>query len=442
MNKARVLGKSSTHNSNSRCSLTSIFCLLNSETLYRESETLVFQKLVFKKLACKKLIASSVLILGALPSIAQQSAFVRREQDTVASRLSLLQDRGPSAPTWHMDNFAGRFRLFSQPNLNTPGAEWLTVTPSGFFGIGTSAPLGNFHIAADNVSAQDRPVQFVISGRTNPNLKLHLGVRTELSPPVAQISFVEEGVAWRNIALGGNGGNVGIGTLTPRERLDVNGNVRAFGAVFANAGVFDVGLRMEQERDRPRARADWDRDGDANRDRGYRDEDVILGLGRYHTRVFRVDDQGSVFAAKGFFTGGVDYAESVAVTGERAGYQPGDVMAIDEKAADGFALTRTAYSTLVAGVYSTQPGMLASTHPMEPEKFAAEVPLAMFGIVPCKVSAENGAISRGDLLVSAATPGYAMKGTDKQKMLGAIIGKALDPLPQGTGVIRVLLSSR
>ena len=144
------------------------------------------------------------------------------------------------SPHGTLDNFGGRFRLFSQPNLNTPGVEWLTVTPNGFFGIGTSAPLGNFHISADNSSAQDRPVQFVISGRTNSNLKLHLGVRTELSPPVAQISFVEEGVAWRNIALGGNGGNVGIGTLTPRERLDVNGNVRAVGAVFANAGVFDV----------------------------------------------------------------------------------------------------------------------------------------------------------------------------------------------------------
>ena len=395
-------------------------------------------------MVCKKLIAFSVLMLGALPAISQQSAFAHREQqDTVSSRLSLLQDRGPSAPTWHLDNFAGRFRLFSQPNLNTPGAEWLTVTPTGFIGVGTSTPLANFHIAADNATAQDRPIQFVISGRTNPNLKLHLGVRTELSPPVAQISFVEEGVAWRNIALGGNGGNVGIGMLTPRERLDVNGNVRAFGAVFANAGVFDVGLRMEQERERPRNRGDWERDRDGDgRDRGYRDEDVILGLGRYHSRVFRVDDQGSVFAAKGFFTGGVDYAESVAVTGERAGYQPGDVMAIDEKASDGFALTRTPYSTLVAGVYSTQPGMLASTHPMEPEKFAAEVPLAMFGIVPCKVSAENGAVRRGDLLVSANTPGYAMKGTDRTKMLGAIIGKALDPLPTGTGVIRVLLSAK
>jgi hypothetical protein len=397
-------------------------------------------------LVSKKVIVFSMLLLGALPSVSQQGAMVRRDQETVASRLSLLQDRGPSSPTWNIDNFGGRFRIFSQPNLTTPGVEWLTMTPTGAMGLGTSTPLGNFQISADNSSAQDRPVQFVIAGRTNSNLKLHLGVRTELSPPVAQISFVEEGVAWRNISLGGNGSNVGIGTLTPRERLDVNGNVRALGALFANAGVFDSSLRMEQDRDRDRNRnrSDWqrDRDPNADRNRGYGDEDVILGLGRYHTRVFRVDDQGSVFAAKGFFTGGVDYAESVAVTGERAGYIPGDVMAIDEKAADGFSLTHTAYSTLVAGVYSTQPGMLASTHPMEPEKFAAEVPLAMFGIVPCKVSAENGAISRGDLLVSAATPGYAMKGTDKNKMLGAIIGKALDPLPQGTGVIRVLLSSR
>jgi hypothetical protein len=402
-------------------------------------------------LACKRLIAFSMLLLGVLPAASQQqNAFAHRDQETIATRLSLLQDRGPSVLTWHLDNFGGHFRIFSQPNLNTPGIEWLTMTPSGSMGLGTSNPVGMFHIAADNGAAQDRPVQFVISGRTNPNLKLHMGVRTELSPPVAQISFVEEGVAWRDISIGGNGSNVGIGMLTPRERLDVNGNLRAFGAVFANAAVFDSSLRMEQDRDRDRdrdrTRQDWQRDRDRDRERdnarGYRDEDVILGLGRYHSRVFRVDDQGSVYAAKGFFTGGVDYAESVAVTGERVTYTPGDVMAIDEKAPDGFSVTRTAYSTLVAGVYSTQPGMLASTHPMEPEKFAGEVPLAMFGIVPCKVSAENGAISRGDLLVSAATPGYAMKGTDKSKMLGAIIGKALDPLTSGTGVIRVLLSSR
>lgn len=36
--------------------------------------------------------------------------------------------------------------------------------------------------------------------------------------------------------------------------------------------------------------------------------------------------------------------------------------------------------------------------------------------------------------------GYAMKGTDRTRMLGAVIGKALAPLDSGTGVIMVLVT--
>lgn len=63
-----------------------------------------------------------------------------------------------------------------------------------------------------------------------------------------------------------------------------------------------------------------------------------------------------------------------------------------------------------------------------------------WGIVPCKVSAENGAIQIGDLLVTSSTPGHAMKGTDRSRMFGAVLGKALQPLPSGAGVIEVMLS--
>jgi len=38
---------------------------------------------------------------------------------------------------------------------------------------------------------------------------------------------------------------------------------------------------------------------------------------------------------------------------------------------------------------------------MDSPEFAGEVPLAMVGIVPCKATAENGAIRRGDLLVTS-----------------------------------------
>jgi hypothetical protein len=69
-----------------------------------------------------------------------------------------------------------------------------------------------------------------------------------------------------------------------------------------------------------------------------------------------------------------------------------------------------------------------------------EVPMAMVGRVPTKVSAENGPIHVGDLLVTSSTMGYAMKGTDRSRMLGAVIGKALGSLDSGTGVIEVLVT--
>ncbi len=96
--------------------------------------------------------------------------------------------------------------------------------------------------------------------------------------------------------------------------------------------------------------------------------------------------------------------------------------------------------TTVAGIYLTQPGVLGSSHALDGSKFEDEVPLAINGIVPCKVSAENGPIKPGDLLVSSSTPGYAMKGTDRAKMLGAVVGKSLGTLQDGKGIVSVLVT--
>ena len=84
--------------------------------------------------------------------------------------------------------------------------------------------------------------------------------------------------------------------------------------------------------------------------------------------------------------------------------------------------------------------MLGTTRGIDERAAKDEVPLAVVGIVPCKVSAENGAIKVGDLLVTSSTAGHAMKGTDKSKMLGAVVGKALEPLEEGEGVIQVLVT--
>jgi len=156
--------------------------------------------------------------------------------------------------------------------------------------------------------------------------------------------------------------------------------------------------------------------------------------------VFRVDSSGRVYADGGFQPSGADFAESMAVTGDRSKYAAGDLLVIDPSASRHLALAQQPYSPLVAGVYSTKPGMLGTTRGVDEPAAKDEVPLAVVGIVPCKVSTENGAIQVGDLLVTSSTAGHAMKGTDLSKMLGAVIGKALEPLPRGTGVIQVLVT--
>ena len=156
----------------------------------------------------------------------------------------------------------------------------------------------------------------------------------------------------------------------------------------------------------------------------------------------RIDSTGKGFFDGGTQTGGADFAESVSTAAPKARYEPGDVMVIDTRSDRRFALSSTPYSTLVAGIYSTKPGVTGSERTSEDPKLAAEIPMAVVGIVPCKVSAENGAIARGDLLVTSSARGYAMRGSDAAKLSGAIIGKALQSLASGKGKIEVLVTLR
>ncbi len=152
---------------------------------------------------------------------------------------------------------------------------------------------------------------------------------------------------------------------------------------------------------------------------------------------FRVSSDGAAFADGGW-QGNADFAELMTTADPTDAYEPGDVLVIGQSDRS-VALSSEPYSTLVAGVYSTKPGFVGSSHVMEDQR-ANEVPVAVVGIVPVKVSAENGAIHRGDLLVTSSTPGYAMRGINPPA--GTILGKALESLAasHSTGVILVLVT--
>jgi hypothetical protein len=162
--------------------------------------------------------------------------------------------------------------------------------------------------------------------------------------------------------------------------------------------------------------------------------------GQIHTSGGIVFPDGNIQTVAYTGTCGADYAEAVDVTGDRTKYEPGDILVIDPDAPGKFLKSNQAYSTLVAGIYSTKPGFVGRKQPATPETSATEVPMAMVGRVPTKVSAENGPIKVGDLLVASSTLGHAMKGTDRSLLTGAVVGKALGSLDSGTGVIEVLVT--
>ena len=175
---------------------------------------------------------------------------------------------------------------------------------------------------------------------------------------------------------------------------------------------------------------------------------------------FAVDWDGDV-RADGTYSGPADFAELITATGGADGLEPGDVLIIDVNNTRSVVRSTTAHSTLVAGVYSSKPGYLGSEHdwdelgralfmehddpddaptmkPIELGRMLGEVPVAVVGIVPCKVSAENGPISPGDLLVTSNTPGHAMRSEEPRP--GTIVGKSLGSLDSGTGAISILVT--
>jgi hypothetical protein len=158
--------------------------------------------------------------------------------------------------------------------------------------------------------------------------------------------------------------------------------------------------------------------------------DFIVGFNKDVQLRFRVGGRGDFWSHDGYYTFSQDFAEMLPAAD---GLEPGDVLVID---LDGkLGRSTEPYQASVAGVYSTQPGIVGG-QPAE-GKVEGTIPLAVVGVVPVKVSAENGAIRPGDLLAASSTPGHAMK-VGPNAPQGTVIGKALEKWDAGTGVIKML----
>jgi len=325
-----------------------------------------------------------------------QSLLITNSVDTAATG-----DTG--AQIWHGDGGAGGSHLLifsGYPLISSLSGGYMVLnTQTGDVGIDTTSPdktlevNGGIHL--------NMPGGINWGSNTNQSLLITNSVDTAATGDQgAQIWHGDGGAGGSHLLIfsgyplissltGGymvlntQTGSVGIGTTTPSARLEVNGNEKVDGTITFSDGT----------------------------------------------------TQSTAFSPT--LCGG-DYAESVNVGGERNRYEPGDVLVIAASSDSDVEKSGEPYSTMVAGVFSTKPGIEGRRQ--AGAKSPQEVPMAMVGIVPTKVSAENGPIRRGDLLVTSSTAGYAMRGTDRDRMLGAVIGKAMGSLESGLGVIEALIS--
>jgi len=158
------------------------------------------------------------------------------------------------------------------------------------------------------------------------------------------------------------------------------------------------------------------------------------------TNVARINKAGTGFFNGGTQNSGADVAEAFDVEGNSADYEPGDILVISTDTDRTIEKSSEPYSTLVAGVYATKPGVLLTEENIDSE-LIGKVPMGVIGVIPTKVCLEGGSIKRGDLLVTSSKYGVAMKGDPKKVQIGQVLGKALqDYNANGIGKIKVLVS--
>jgi len=377
----------------------------------------------------------------------------------------------------------------------------MTLTNAGNLGIGTTNPTRKLDLFGDVAglsfeAGTGSPNSGVIRFGDNTGWKLHFG-RSRNSVGDA----LNSGTAGVLMTVQDNG-NVGIGTTTPGFKLEVAGQVRSTSGgfvfpdgtvqttaggggsqwttsgsnIFYNASGGNVGIGGTN----PLAKlhvagvAAWGTAAFSGSEwtshfnlSGI--EDTYIRGGKSISRVIIGDVNAAVLIAllggnvgigTGSPTSKLHVSGNGRVTGDlivdgniAAKYQDvaewvpaseqlaaGTVVVLDPTKPNQVISASTSYDTRVAGVISEQPGITLG------EKSDNKVLVATTGRVRVRADATNEPIEIGDLLVTSDCEGFAMKsqpmeiGGSRIHRPGTLLGKALEPLKSGRGVILVLLS--
>ncbi|MBA4387070.1 MAG: hypothetical protein C0404_03755 [Verrucomicrobia bacterium] len=260
------------------------------------------------------------------------------------------------------------------------------------------------------------------------------------------------GAGW-GLVMNVTNGYVGIGTAVSTQALTVAGNVQAnqfigsgAGLSFANAVLsfgtqvrqmlnlwgtsYGIGVQTDTLYVRSNNDFSWFKGGTHN--------DARNNPGAGGTELMRLDQAGELTVNVLTIRGGADVAEPFIMS--VPDIPAGAVVIIDEEHPGQLKISERAYDTRVAGIVSGANGVNPGLTLSQRDRLAGDRPVALTGRVYVQADAANGAIVPGDLLTTSGVPGHAMKVTDHARAQGAVLGKAMSALPDGRGLVLVLVT--
>jgi hypothetical protein len=327
----------------------------------------------------------------------------------------------PGTGTPYIDfHFRGLTQDFNTRIINdadrllTINANTLRVT--GNVGLGTSNPGARLEINNGDLlfkAAADDPGDVIFQSASGGQKG-----RIWSNPSAGAGLFLSSGDHTPRLSITA-AGNVGIGTAAPGSRLtvDVPGSNNPISAMSIDVQSFGT---------QPNAQASY----------YFRVRDIGAAPPGGFTP-FLIRGDGNVEVAGDIRLSNADCAEDFEVA-EAEDVEPGTVMVIDEQGA--VKRSQQAYDKRVAGVVSGASGFKPGIILDKQGANEGRMPVALMGKVYCKVDARPSPIGVGDLLTTSPTPGHAMKADDPVRASGAIIGKTLQGLTGGLGLVPILVS--